>query len=82
MIASRITSKGQTTIPLAVRESLGIKEHDRLVYELRDGEAVIRPLRGTILDHRGSIRPKKRPEDFEAVRQKAKGKTARRAAER
>ena len=39
MIHSRVTSKAQTTIPRPVREALGLKEGDELVYEI-DGNRV------------------------------------------
>jgi antitoxin PrlF len=35
---ARITSKGQVTIPKAVREALGIKERDSLLFELEGDE--------------------------------------------
>ena len=34
MPAARVTSKGQITIPRAVRETLGVKKGDRLVFEI------------------------------------------------
>lgn len=34
---STVTRKGQTTIPIELREHLGIKEGDRLVWTLSDG---------------------------------------------
>jgi len=40
---AKITSKGQITIPLKVRQALGVKEGDRLVFEQNDGEMVVRP---------------------------------------
>lgn len=42
MSHSTITSKGQTTVPIRVREALGLKAGDRVVYELIEGAAVIR----------------------------------------
>jgi len=41
-VQSKITAKGQTTVPREVREALGVDAGDRLVYEIREGEAVIR----------------------------------------
>lgn len=82
MITSQITSKGQTTIPLAVRKALGLKTHDRLVYEVKKGQTVIHPMRGTIFDHRNSVHAKDQPEDFGSVRGKVKDKVAKRAGER
>jgi antitoxin PrlF len=43
-ITSRVTSKGQITIPKRVRESLHVETGDSLVFEVREGEAVIRRL--------------------------------------
>ncbi len=41
MIASKLTSKSQTTIPRAVRAALGVREGDVLAYEISGGRAVI-----------------------------------------
>ena len=40
MIQSRVTSKAQTTIPRAVRAVLGLKQGDRVAYQI-DGDRVI-----------------------------------------
>ena len=40
MIESRITSKGQTTVPRAVRVALGLNAGERLAYEI-DGDRVV-----------------------------------------
>ena len=40
MIESRITSKGQTTVPRAVRAALGLSAGERLAYEI-DGDRVV-----------------------------------------
>ena len=80
MITSRLTSKGQTTIPVTVREALGLRPHDRLAYELGDGEVMIQPVRGTIFDHGSTVRPKKRPENFRSARKSVKRKIAHRGA--
>jgi AbrB family looped-hinge helix DNA binding protein len=41
----KITSKGQVTIPLAVREKAGLHPHGEVEFEVRDnGDVVIRPL--------------------------------------
>lgn len=39
-----VTSKGQITIPKAIRESLGIKEKDRLLFFVEDDRLVLIPL--------------------------------------
>ena len=79
MTTSRVTSKGQTTIPKEIREQLGIKTGDRVAFLLRDDGVLLRPVKGTLLDLRGSIKPRKHPEDMDEVRRVAKEKLAKRA---
>jgi AbrB family looped-hinge helix DNA binding protein len=43
MSQSTLTSKGQTTIPREIRKLLGLKENDRIVYEVEDGKVAIKP---------------------------------------
>lgn len=38
----RLSSKGQVTVPKEVREKTGLKPGDLVVYELRDGQIVLR----------------------------------------
>ncbi len=45
MIESGITSKGQTTLPKAVREALSVQAGDRVRYIIQDGEVRIMPVR-------------------------------------
>jgi antitoxin PrlF len=40
-----VTSKGQITVPLEVRNRLGLKEGDRLEFITEAGQTVIRPAR-------------------------------------
>jgi AbrB family looped-hinge helix DNA binding protein len=42
---AKITSKGQITVPLKVRQAVGVKEGDSLVFEQNGGEMVVRPKR-------------------------------------
>ncbi|MCK6530642.1 AbrB/MazE/SpoVT family DNA-binding domain-containing protein [Myxococcota bacterium] len=46
--APKLTSKSQVTIPKEVRRRLGIGPGDRVSFEVRDGEAVIRPARTSL----------------------------------
>jgi antitoxin PrlF len=41
MITSKMTSKAQTTILLAVRTALGLRAGDELAYVIEDGRAVL-----------------------------------------
>lgn len=39
--AAKVTSKGQITVPKAVREALGIKEGDEVVFRVEGNRAVL-----------------------------------------
>ncbi|MCY4624611.1 MAG: type II toxin-antitoxin system PrlF family antitoxin [Chloroflexi bacterium] len=45
MIESGITSRGQTTLPKAVREALSVQSGDRVRYIIQNGEVRIVPVR-------------------------------------
>jgi len=75
-----MTSKGQITIPKRVRDLLDLEPGDRVQFVLKEGEVVLQPIKFTLLDLRGSIKPRRRPEDFHEVRQEAKKRVARKAA--
>ena len=40
-LAAKVTSKGQVTIPKAVREQLGIAEGDEIVFRVEENRAVV-----------------------------------------
>lgn len=41
-VESKVTAKGQTTIPAEVREYLGLKPGDRITYAMNDGRVELR----------------------------------------
>ncbi len=47
MFESSITTKGQTTLPKAVRDSLAVKAGDRVRYVIVDQGVLIMPVRPT-----------------------------------
>jgi AbrB family looped-hinge helix DNA binding protein len=51
MVKSRLSSKGQITVPKRVREALGLAPGEEVVFELRQGEAVLRPRRRVPLEN-------------------------------
>ena len=81
MIATSITKKGQVTIPKEIRDALGLKERDKIIFIVKGNEITMRPLRGSILDLRGTVPPKQRPEDLEKVRPEVKRGRAKTIAE-
>jgi antitoxin PrlF len=44
--SSTISSKGQITVPLEIRNRLGLKEGDRVEFVVEDDRTTIRPARG------------------------------------
>ena len=74
MPTSMMTSKGQTTIPKAIREYLHLKPHDTLVFVPDGDRVVMKPLHGSILDLKGILKPyhKAGPIDFKKLREQTK----------
>lgn len=68
MSYSTLTRKGQVTIPKPLRDRLGLHLGDRISFQLRGEEIVLKPVHRTILDLQGSVKPKNRPEDFGSIR--------------
>jgi len=57
MPSAKLTSKGQITIPLEVRERLGLDTGDRVDFIIRDsGEIVVEPATVDLLELRGSVK--------------------------
>lgn len=81
MIHSTITSKGQTTLPVQVRNALQLKAGDKIVYEIQGKTVVIRPHPG-IMALFGALKPEKdQPKiPFSEVRTKARDQWVSQAA--
>ncbi len=57
MSEAAVTSKGQITIPLQVREAMGLQAQDRVVFTvLPDGTTVMRAKTRSLVDMAGSLR--------------------------
>ena len=78
MTASVLTRKGQVTIPKAMRDRLGLERGAKVLFLLREDEITLRPLQGSILELKGSVRPRRRPEDFDRVRRSVRQAVAKR----
>lgn len=46
MPTSSVSSKGQVTIPIEIRNRLGIREGDRVEFVVEGGKTILRPARG------------------------------------
>ena len=54
---STLTSKGQTTVPKAIRESLRLKSGDRITFTLMpDGTVLMRVKNKSVMDLGGTLR--------------------------
>ncbi len=40
-VAARVTSKGQVTVPKAVREALGVSDGDAIIFRIEGNRAVV-----------------------------------------
>lgn len=70
MAIARVTAKGQVTIPVEVRRSLGISEGDDLLFEINEaGEARVRVIkRRSVMDLYGALPATRAYPGKEAVR--------------
>lgn len=76
MSTSTLTSKGQTTVPKAVRQHLGLKPGDKIRFLVEDdGRVVMLPATLHIRDLRGSLPKPPKPVSVEqmnaAIRKRA-----------
>lgn len=82
MLDSVITRKGQVTIPKPIRDQLGLEEGEKVMFIRRGDEVLLKVLRGTVLDLKGSVNPSSRPEDFSQIRQTVKKRVGRKTGDR
>lgn len=66
-LQSRMTQKGQVTIPAVVRARLGLKPRDRVQFEFSGDVVTIKPAESTLLAGYGAVTPRNRPEDWHAI---------------
>lgn len=66
-----VTSKGQVTIPLAVRRMLGIRRNSKVTFRVQGDTVTIEPAEYSLESVFGAVTPLARPEDFERLAQVA-----------
>ena len=54
---STLTRKGQATIPIEIREALGLQEGDRLMWRLEGGQITVRSGREHVRRTAGMLKP-------------------------
>jgi AbrB family looped-hinge helix DNA binding protein len=79
--AARLTSKGQVTIPKSVRDALGLKEGDEVVFRVEGKRAVIART-ANLIDLAGSVRvpAAKRGVTWSEIRRRTRAARVRRGA--
>lgn len=78
MLKATLTSKGQLTVPKEVRERLGLRPGDRLVFEFEEDSVRLRvERRKTLGELRGSLPAERDYPGKEAEREAARGHVAR-----
>lgn len=84
MPITMLTSKGQMTVPREIRKALGLKPSEKIVIVVDGDLAVLKPLRGTILDIGGTVKVpgKGKPIDFRTVRNNVRKCVGRKASDR
>ena len=71
-ITTTVTQRGQVTIPAEVRRVLGVKHRDKVTFTIEHGEVRLAPAAFSLESAYGSVKPSKRPEDFDEVSRIAK----------
>lgn len=78
MSSATVTSKGQVTIPIDVRNRLGIETGDRIEFvEVADGEFVIRPAIQDVRALRGFLKKPSKPVSTAKMREAIKKRGSR-----
>ncbi|MEA1935506.1 MAG: AbrB/MazE/SpoVT family DNA-binding domain-containing protein [Thermodesulfobacteriota bacterium] len=77
-----LTSKGQITVPKEVRKALNLKPSEKVIVVVEGDQAVIKPLKGNILDIGGSVKipDNEKPVDFRKIREEVRKKVAEKTA--
>jgi AbrB family looped-hinge helix DNA binding protein len=66
---TRLTEKGQVTIPHEIRRLIGLQPHDTVRFEVVGGEVRIRRATSKLLAGFGAVTPQYQPEDFRSIRE-------------
>ena len=71
VIAAKVTSKGQITIPLQVRRLLKVDPGSVVIFETEEDKVLLKPAK-TLSEFRGILKDKAAPADFDKIRASAK----------
>jgi len=77
-LSAKVTSKGQLTLPKAVRNLLKVDTGSVVVFEKEDDKVVIKSAK-TLREFKGFLKGRNRPADFDELRTTAKEHIGRKA---
>ncbi|MBM3933318.1 MAG: AbrB/MazE/SpoVT family DNA-binding domain-containing protein [SAR202 cluster bacterium] len=66
---TRITQKGQVTIPAEIRSRLGLKPRDTVRFTMEGDIVTLAAAKSRLLEGFGAVKPHKRPEDWRKIRE-------------
>ena len=64
---SRMSQRGQATIPAAIRACLDLNPGERVRFAIRGDDVVIERAESRLLAGYGAVQPRNRPEDWDAI---------------
>ena len=67
-----INEHGQVTVPAAVRRVLGVEPGDKVIFTIEDREVRLAQAAFTLESAYGSVKPSRRPEDFNRISRAAR----------
>ena len=68
-IVTTMTQKGQVTIPVEIRNLLGLKAKDKVAFSIDEGKIRLAPAKYTLENVFGVVKPLNKPEDFKKLKQ-------------
>jgi antitoxin PrlF len=75
-LETKLTQKGQVTIPAEIRSRLGLKPKDIVRFEIEGDEVKLKPATSRLLEGFGAVIPSNKPEDWRKVRWEVEGTIA------
>ena len=71
MVAAKVTSKGQITLPREVRKLLAVDRGSVVIFETEGDRVFLKPVK-TLREFKGTLKGRKPATDFETARRAAK----------
>jgi antitoxin PrlF len=68
-LETKMTQKGQVTIPAEIRNKLGLKPKDVVRFEIKGDEVKLKPATSRLLEGFGAVTPRQKPENWRKVRE-------------